>query len=137
MWTERKTTRILSFITMVFSAFLLTTASMAQLTCSAGAAATIFHPDDISGIWLTSADGTQFILKNSINSCFDLHIGDLPPVLTGSKGTEEVSYSLSVVHQQTGSFDQIGIRLNVMFSKEVDHGAYLATIPYQISVNYN
>ena len=111
--------------------------SMAQLTCSAAADATIVTPDYISAMSLSSKDGTQFILKNGMNRCFDLSLDVLQPSLEGKNWKQKVSYSLSFEQWQSVSFDVTRIQLNVLFNEVVKDGTYLAAVPYMISVHYN
>ena len=110
---------------------------MAQINSSANIRAMIVNPDDISALSLTSADGTQFILKNGMNSCFDMSITGLQPTLDGTNGQEKVSYSVSFKQSQSLSFDITNIRLNVLFDESVKNGAYQSVVPYTISVHYN
>ena len=137
MQPERKKGIFIRSIILVAGLFILTTGSLAQLTVSAEIQATIVTPDDISAMSLSSADGTQFILQNGVNSCFDLTVTGLPPLLESTNGSQKVNYLLNLEHWQSHSFDVTRIQVNVLFNKTVKEGTYLAANPYSISVNYN
>jgi hypothetical protein len=137
MHTEGKKRIIIRSIILIIGLCLAAGASMAQLTCSAKIQATIVRPDDVSDMSLSSEDGTQFVLKNGMNSCFNVSIDGLQPVLEGKDGKQAVNYRLSFNQWQSVFYDVISIRLNVLFSKEVKEGRYVATSPYMISVHYN
>ena len=124
-------------IILIIWLMLAANASIAQLSCSASAKACVVSPDDLSGMSLSSSDGTRFLLKSGLNSCFDVSLQGLQPALEGENGKQQVSYSLSFDHNSSVSIDEISIRLNILFTEAVKNGTYLASGPYSISVNYN
>ncbi|MCX6269300.1 MAG: hypothetical protein NTW16_18430 [Bacteroidetes bacterium] len=137
MKPERKN-RIQAFAgALIVCLILLANASIAQLSCSASIKSCIVSPDDIAGMSLSSSDGTQFLLKNGSNSCFDVSIEGLQPVLRSANSEQKVRYSLSFDQYQSVSFDVISLRLNILFTEAVKNGTYLASAPFTISVHYN
>jgi hypothetical protein len=109
----------------------------AQERGSASARASIVSSRDISSIDMISADGTQFMVRNSENSCYNVITSGLTPELQGNAGSQKVTYNLILSETKSASFDMISIRLAVQFPEPVNNGIYLAKQPYTISVNYN
>lgn len=108
---------------------------VAQVMASANIQATITN--DISVFSPSSPDGTQFILQNGTNSCFDVSIDGLQPSLKGTNGVQVVKYKLCLEQKQPVSACITNIRVLVLFNEPVKDGIYHSTEPYTILVNYN
>jgi len=108
---------------------------VAQVMASANIQATISN--DISVFSPSSPDGTQFILQNGNNSCFDVSIDGLQPSLESLNGQQMVRYKLCLEQKQPVSTSITNIRVLVLFNEPVKDGIYHSTEPYSILVNYN
>lgn len=135
---DKMKTGLFSFVIMLAICLLLTGERLqAQERGSASTRASIVSSRDISSMDMTSADGTQFLVRNSENSCFNVITSGLTPELQGNAGNQKVTYNLILSETKSASFDMISIRLHVQFTEPVYNGFYLAKQPYEIAVNYN
>ena len=123
---------LLAALLVVFNA-----GAMAQASVSANIRATIVSSDELSDLSLISPDGTEFLLQNDMNRCYDVSIIGVSPTLESENQKKDVNYELSPRKIQLTSFCNSNTRIKVLFNGLAQGSSPQTMSPYTIMVHYN
>jgi hypothetical protein len=137
MPATKKTYGLLKFLLLVTLIVVLNPSAMAQASASANIRAAIVSSDELSDLSLVSADGTEFLLQNDLNRCFDVSITGISPTLVSEDQKKEVNYELSTRKIQPTSFCNSNTRIKVLFNGLAQGSTPQSIAPYTIMVHYN
>jgi hypothetical protein len=137
MPATKKTYGFLKFLLLVTLIVVLKPGAMAQVSGSANIRAAIVSSDELTDLSLTSSDGTEFLLQNDMNRCYDVSITGMSPTLKSENQKQDLNYELSPRQIQPTSFCNSNTKIKVLLNDLAAVSSPQSMVPYTIMVHYN